>query len=96
MEWVTCIFFPTTELIGLNLLHASYFTQFYQHSKKHLKVTILVVLNIGALLQQLESLRNLPFLKKLLNIGILLQSTPVEETKIGIYLHSTSVSLNLY
>ena len=53
MEWVTCIFFPTIEfnrvkLIGL--LHASYFTQFYQHSKKHLKVIILVVLNIGALL----------------------------------------------
>ena len=50
MKWVTYIFFLTTELIGLNLLHASYFTQFYQHSKKHLKVTILVVLNIGALL----------------------------------------------
>ena len=35
---------------GLNLLHTSYFTQFYRHSKKHPKVTILVVLNIGALL----------------------------------------------
>ena len=32
-----------------------------------------------------------PFLKKLLNIGILLQSTPVDETNIGIFLHSTSV-----
>ena len=50
MEWVTCIFFPATALIGLNSLHISDFTQFYRHSKKHLKVTVLVVLNVGTLL----------------------------------------------
>ena len=50
IEWITCIFFPATALIGLNLLHISDFTQFYWHSKKHMKVTILVVLNVGTLL----------------------------------------------
>ena len=50
MEWVTCIFFPATALIGLNLLHTSDFMQFYRHSKKHLKGKILVVLNVGTLL----------------------------------------------
>ena len=42
-------FFPLV-LIGLNLLHTSDFTQFYRHSKKHLKGKILVVLNVGTLL----------------------------------------------